>query len=279
MTARPRRRSRKGQTVGKLDDHRAGHRRRRMCRWSRRSRWRGSSPIARVAVGRGLSHLGQALRRGRFITFEGGEGAGKSTQARLLAEALRAAGIDVADDARARRRAGRRGNPAVAADRRGRALGRRDRGAADGGGAPQPSGRDHLAGAGARANGWCATASPIRPRPIRAMAAACRATRLAELHRLIAGDFAPDLTLILDLPVEIGLARAAARAGDGDPLRAHGRGFPRARAPGLPGHRAARAAALRRDRRRRRRSPRSQRAIRRRCASAWASPSPKTASA
>jgi dTMP kinase len=37
--------------------------------------------------------------------------------------------------------------------------------------------------------------------------------QLAALHRLIADDFQPDLTLILDVPVEIGLARAAKRHG------------------------------------------------------------------
>lgn len=35
------------------------------------------------------------MSRGRFIAFEGGEGAGKSTQAALLAAALRARGIEV----------------------------------------------------------------------------------------------------------------------------------------------------------------------------------------
>jgi dTMP kinase len=36
---------------------------------------------------------------------------------------------------------------------------------------------------------------------------------LGELYDIAVGDFRPDLTLILDLPVEVGLARAAARRG------------------------------------------------------------------
>lgn len=39
---------------------------------------------------------------------------------------------------------------------------------------------------------------------------------LGALHRFALGEFIPDLTLILDLPVAVGLARAAARADAAD---------------------------------------------------------------
>jgi dTMP kinase len=49
--------------------------------------------------------------------------------------------------------------------------------------------------------------------------------RLAELHKLIAGEFRPHLTLILDVPVEIGLARAAQRRGGEQRFESKGRDF------------------------------------------------------
>ena len=42
------------------------------------------------------------------------------------------------------------------------------------------------------------------------------------MQRVTIGDLKPDLTIILDLPVEIGLARAAARRGSGTPDRFEG---------------------------------------------------------
>jgi dTMP kinase len=42
---------------------------------------------------------------------------------------------------------------------------------------------------------------------------------LNAMQRVTIGDLKPDLTIILDVPVEIGLKRAAARRGDGAPDR------------------------------------------------------------
>ena len=48
---------------------------------------------------------------------------------------------------------------------------------------------------------------------------------LASLERVAVGDCRPDLTLILDLPAAEGLARAAARRGDGGRDRFEGEGL------------------------------------------------------
>ena len=48
---------------------------------------------------------------------------------------------------------------------------------------------------------------------------------LEALYRLAAGEFRPDLTIILDLPVELGLARAVARGGGEDRFEKMGREF------------------------------------------------------
>ncbi len=63
------------------------------------------------------------------------------------------------------------------------------------------------------ANGWCAIASPMPRAPTRE-----RARRRSGLHRAARrtpciADLQPDCTLLLDLPVAVGLARARSRAG------------------------------------------------------------------
>ncbi len=148
--------------------------------------------------------------RGRFITLEGGEGTGKSTQARRLAERLRALGREVV----ATREPG--GSVGAEALRRLLLEGDADRWS------PlsetllmYAARRDHLE-------------KTIRPALERGAWVVCDrffdSTRayqgagggapealIAALERQVVGDERPELTLVFDLPVEVGLQRAAAR--------------------------------------------------------------------
>ena len=67
--------------------------------------------------------------------------------------------------------------------------------------------------------GDLATASPIPPMPIRARAGRWRAKPSGASTAVVLDDFKPDLTLVLDLDVETGLAARAARAGGGAETR------------------------------------------------------------
>lgn len=149
--------------------------------------------------------------RGRFITLEGGEGAGKTTQRGLLAAALRAAGLEVVET----REPG--GDPGAEAIRE--LLVRGEPGRWE----PLAETLLHYA---ARAQH---VARLIRPALARgAWVVSDRfadstavyqgagqgvpAATIAAIDAATLGGFAPDLTLVLDLPVEAGLARAAARS-------------------------------------------------------------------
>lgn len=148
--------------------------------------------------------------RGRFITLEGGEGAGKSTQIRLLAEALRDTGIDVVTT---REPGGAPGAEQIRALLVNGEAGRWD--AMTETLLHFAARRDHLA-----KTVWPALAAGrwvVCDRfadSTRAYQGHGHGVDLAVIERLYAdtvGDFAPDLTLVLDLPVEAGLRRAARR--------------------------------------------------------------------
>ena len=166
------------------------------------------------------------MPRGRFITIEGGEGAGKSTQAELLVAALRRAGIA----AERTREPG--GSPGAEAIRRLLLEGAGERwDAISEALLLYAARRDHVMRliAPALASGtWVVSdrfaefdvgLPGLWPRPA--------VRRIAALQRFALGDFMPDLTLILDLPVAQGLARAARRSGC-RPFRAARRRVPRA---------------------------------------------------
>jgi len=153
---------------------------------------------------------------GRFITFEGGDGAGKTTQIRRLAERLSAAGRVVVTT----REPG--GTPKAEAIRelilsgRARALG------ADGEAILFAAARtDHVEAvirpALARGDWVLCDRFLDSTRVYQGVVDGAEAGLLRALERIAIGDTRPDLTIILDLPAEVGLARTRARrSGGGD---------------------------------------------------------------
>lgn len=164
------------------------------------------------------------MARGRFITFEGGEGAGKSTQLNRLVDRLRERGLEV-----------------VSTREPGGSQGAEDIRELLVNGPPEKwsavteallmnaARRDHLE-------------RRIRPALERGATVVCDrfadSTRayqgaggeadpalIAALEAHVVGDTRPDLTLILDLPVEEGLRRAASRGGGEARFEAKGTAF------------------------------------------------------
>ncbi len=148
---------------------------------------------------------------GQFITLEGIEGAGKSTCMAVLCATLEAAGIDVVQTREP-------GGTALGEDLRELLLGHKHHGMADD--------TELLLMFAARAE-------HLQQKIIPALAAGTfvvcdRFTdatyayqgggrgismqRIAQLEKWVQGDLRPDLTLLLDLPVEQGLERAGRRS-------------------------------------------------------------------
>lgn len=162
--------------------------------------------------------------RGRFITFEGGEGSGKSTQVRLLAAALSAAGHEVVTT---REPGGSAGAEAI----RGLLV--------DG----EPDRWDGLTEAllhyAARRDHLRLTILPALERGAWVVCDRFNDSTLAyqgfghgmaretldTLYGIVAGSLMPDLTLVLDVPVAAGLERAGSRGGGEDRYERMNGGF------------------------------------------------------
>jgi dTMP kinase len=148
--------------------------------------------------------------KGRFITLEGGEGAGKSTQGRRLAERLRERGHQVT---LTREPGGSTGAEAI---RELLVTGAADRWS------PMTEAllmyaarRDHIERTIApdlAAGHWVVSDRfADSTRAYQGAGGGAPASFIQALERYVVGETRPDLTLILDLPPKVGLARAAAR--------------------------------------------------------------------
>jgi len=154
--------------------------------------------------------MDSAPARGRFISLEGGEGAGKSAQARRLAERLRERGLAVV----LTREPG--GSPGAEALREVILSGAAARFGAEGEALLFSAARiDHIdetiAPALARGDWVVSDRFADSTRAYQGAAGKLDPELLARLERVAVGDYRPDLTLILDLPAVEGLARAAGR--------------------------------------------------------------------
>jgi dTMP kinase len=164
------------------------------------------------------------MSRGRFITIEGGEGAGKTTQVKLLMAALERGHIP----AKATREPG--GSPGAEAIRQLLLEGESDRWDAVGEALLLVAARsDHVARliAPSLAEGIWVVSDRFADSTLayQGYGRGLVLEDLVRLHGFALGSFAPDLTVILDLPVEIGLARAMARAGGEDRFERLDRAF------------------------------------------------------
>jgi dTMP kinase len=160
-----------------------------------------------------------------FITFEGGEGAGKSTQVKLLAERLKSAGRQVV----VTREPG--GTPQAESLRNLLVSGDTDSWSAEAEALLNYAARDsHLNAVIRPALKDGATVLCDRfmdsTRAYQGYAGACTFRLLDELERSIIGDTRPQLTLIFDLNPVIGLERARSRgAGAEDRFERKGLAF------------------------------------------------------
>ena len=162
--------------------------------------------------------------RGRFITIEGGEGAGKTTQVGLLVAALERMRVP----AQATREPG--GSPNSEAIRRLLLEGDGERWDAVGEALLLAAARsDHVARliAPSLAQGIWVVSDRFADSTLayQGYGRGLALEDLAMLHRFALGSFAPDLTVILDLPAETGLSRAAARGSVGDRFERLDRAF------------------------------------------------------
>lgn len=150
---------------------------------------------------------------GRFIVFEGGEGAGKSTQARLLADALRQRGLEVVTTREPGGTAGAEAIRALLLDPNGPGWGARAEALLFA--AARADHVERLIRPALAAGKWVICDRYLdSSRAYQGGGGGLSDTDLLELHRIGSEGLLPDLTLLLTVDGEEAARRLLARDGD-----------------------------------------------------------------